>query len=336
MADGSADGIAAPAGRRLAVAPAAFESRGSVEDYLQRLNRESPVAERRISRWGEGAGAYLRLAAVAHPEAADSVFIGEAETSFALDVIAQARVPGAPYSVGLLLAGEMRVTTGGAEIAVRPGEGVIIDPAEVERTRFAAGSHFVEFSLPRSNLLRLGAELAPGSLDGAPRFMPWVDAALSQRLLFMATQAAQALHGGAPGAPVMFQRWTEMIALTLLHEQQTARPKAARPPAMPPAALRRALDFIDANAHADIVLADIAAAAGVSASSLLRLFTAHFGFSPGTFLRQVRLDRARAELKSGRAAPIREVAQRWGFANASKFSQAYWRRFGEWPRDARG
>ncbi len=76
------------------------------------------------------------------------------------------------------------------------------------------------------------------------------------------------------------------------------------------------------------MLSDIAAAACVSASSLLRQFNEHLGLSPGAFLRQVRLDRARNELRRGGSGSVRELAQRWGFQNASKFSQAYLRRFG--------
>jgi transcriptional regulator GlxA family with amidase domain len=131
----------------------------------------------------------------------------------------------------------------------------------------------------------------------------------------------------------MFERWTEMIALTLLHEQRASGSPEA--PTLQPRSLSRALDYIDANAHSDILLADIAAAACVSVSSLLRHFNEHLGQPPMAFLRQVRLDRARAELRQGDAGLIRDLAQRWGFQSAGKFSQAYLRRFGERPSEGR-
>lgn len=326
--------------RQLAVAPHRLDSRDLIQGYLHRLNEAAPLAERRILSWGDEPEGRLHVAAVAPAgQGPGQVFMGEAETSFDLEVRArQSAGPAAPYSVGLVLSGRMEVDLPDGRFVAGPGEGVIIDTAHVERTLLTAGSHFVEFSLPKHNLLRLGAELRPGDLDGAPRFQPLLHAPLARRLLGMAALAGESLHAGrdAHSAQVLLRRWTEMIGITLLDEHALANSPARRlVETAPPARLRRALDFIDANAHRDIELADISQAACVSASSLLRQFKSHLGLSPGAFLRQVRLDRARADLQGGHAGSIREIALRWGFENASKFSQAYQRRFGELPSDVR-
>src|SRR6185503_10522273 len=102
-----------------------------------------------------------------------------------------------------------------------------------------------------------------------------------------------------------------------------------------PAGLRRAIDFIQAHADGAIGLADIAEAACISVSSLLRHFQAHVGMSPYAFLRTVRLERAHEELTRGAPDDIRDIALRWGFQNASKFSRAYHEQFGERPSDTR-
>jgi AraC-like DNA-binding protein len=329
--------------RRLAVPASGFDTRDAIEAYLERLNRSSPLAQRDITQWGGGGTPRLRvgavpLAAIGAP--ADEVFMGEAQTSFGLDVRAQhAAAAGAPFSVGLVLAGSMRVTLAGGEYVAHAGEGVIVDPAAVERTQFGPGAHFVEFALPKQNLLRLGAELAPGGLAGTPHFAPVLPGPVAQRLLVMAMQTADVLRAERPGPAtrVMFERWMEMIALTLLHEHGAASAAQGMQSlaAAPPRSLSRALDYIDAHAQADILLADIAAAACVSASTLLRQFNQHLGQSPAAFLRQVRLDRARAELRRGATGSIRELAQRWGFQSAGKFSLAYLRRFGERPSQGR-
>lgn len=333
----------------LALPPAGLASdygtRLAIEAYLDRLNSSSPVARRDITEWGGSATPSLQIQAVLHaatPGApGDDIFLAESQTSFGLDVRARrAAASGAPYSVGLVLAGSFRVTLADGEHVARAGEGVIIDPAAVERSQLSANSHFVEFGLPRNHLLRLGAELAPGQLAGAPDFAPVLDRQLAPRLLFMARQAADLLRTTPPSTAtrVMFERWMEMIALTLLHEQRALpalQAGVAAGSGAPPRSLSRALDYIDAHAQDDILLADIAAAACISVSSLLRQFNEHVGQSPAAFLRQLRLDRARAELRQGWPGPIRELAQRWGFQSAGKFSQAYLRRFGERPRDAR-
>jgi AraC-like DNA-binding protein len=318
-----------------------FRSRAAIEDYLHRLNRSSPMAVRDITDWGVAAAPLLQVTAVpmvfeGAPE--EPIYIGESQNSFGLDVRSQrSAAVGSPYAVGLLLSGEMRVTSAAGEIVARAGEGLVIDFAESERMQVAVDTHFVEFALPKRNLLRLGAELTPGELDGTPQFAPLLPGPIAQRLLFMVRQAADVLREdpARPGARLLFERWMEMITLTLLHEQRARPPEAARTAGSPPRSLSRAVDYIDAHAQDDLLLSDIAAAACVSVSSLLRQFHDHVGQSPMACLRQLRLDRAHAELRRGHAGSIRELAQRWGFHSAAKFSQAYLRRFGERPGDAR-
>lgn len=318
-----------------------LRSRAAIEDYLHRLNRSSPMALRDITDWGRGQAPQLQVGAVpmVFADAPDEpLYIGESRHSFGLDVRAQrGAAVGAPYAVGLLLSGSMRVTSAGGEVVARAGEGLVIDFAESERMQVDGDTHFIEFALPKRNLLRLGAELAPGELDGAPRFAPLLAGPMAQRLLFMVRQACDMLRNEVerPGSRLLFDRWMEMIALMLLHEQRSHAPAPVRAGGGPPRSLGRALDYIDAHAQQELLLSDIAAAACVSVSSLLRQFNKHVGQSPMAFLRQLRLDRAHAELRHGHAGSIRELAQRWGFHSAAKFSQAYQRRFGERPAGVR-
>jgi AraC-like DNA-binding protein len=336
-----------PPSRLLAGPTLSLDGRDAIEGYLDRLNLASPVGDRRITQWGAPGSERLEVGAVMQAVEAPGrdawsteVFLGECHFGFGLDL--RTRNPAASpaaYAIGLPLAGDMSVSLAGAEVHAGAGEGVIIDPAEVERTRVSGGSHFVEFHLPKSEVLRLAGAWTAATDGRAPRFSPHLDARLAPRLLFMAAQAAHVLQvpGHPAGVRMLFQRWTEMIALTLLHEQQVdnALARRAGAPAPAPASLRRAIDFIQAHADGAIGLADIAEAACISASSLLRHFQAHVGMSPYAFLRTVRLERARAELARGTPDDIRDIALRWGFQNASKFSRAYQAQFGERPSDTR-
>jgi len=333
-----------PPGRRLlAVTPQVLDARDAIESHCDQLNRAAPAARRTVSGVGRGLDR-LSLSAVASPlpgARPDTPAIVEAQTGVGLDVLTRDRDAAGPsYSCMVVLDGHVGATLAQGEVAARAGTALIIDPAEVERTLVAADTHFIEFDLPKPLVLALGAELAPGAVGRAPRFDPHLRADLASRLLFVMVQAAHAVV--RPGASALdaqlgFRRWAEMAALTLLQEQPLAEgPLAsatARGPS--PASVRRALEYMAAHADRDILLSDVAAAACVSASSLLRHFNDHVGQSPGAFLRQLRLDRARAELRRGDIASVREVARRWGFENASKFSQAYQRRFGERPSDTR-
>lgn len=330
--------------RLLAVEPLRLQARDSIEHYLDALNRASPVAQRQIRRWAPNGHDWLGVSAVLHADSAGAqpteVFIGEGHFSFDVEM-ARRNADAAPdaYVVGLPVTGRLSVTIDGCETIAEAGEGTIVDPARVDHTVLSGEAHFVEFYLPRREMLRLAAEWAPGVEPHAPLFEPHLRAPLAQRLLFMATQAAQLLQapGPAAGKQMLFGRWIEMMGLCLLHEQPLAQAHTRRSAmiAPAPASLRRAVDFIHAHADTAIGLADIADAACVSVSSLLRQFSGHLGQSPFAFLRVVRLERARAELRGSGAQPVRDVALRWGFQNASKFTRAYQQQFGERPSETR-
>jgi len=92
------------------------------------------------------------------------------------------------------------------------------------------------------------------------------------------------------------------------------------------AALRRAVSFIDDNAHADITVIDIAAAAHVTCRAIQFAFRRHLNSTPTAYLRQVRLARAHADLllaDPGDGQTVTSVAARWGFPSASRFTAWY-------------
>jgi transcriptional regulator GlxA family with amidase domain len=55
--------------------------------------------------------------------------------------------------------------------------------------------------------------------------------------------------------------------------------------------------------------------------------------TPSGYLRKVKLERARDELRSGAAENIASVAYRWGFNHPGRFSALYRRAFGESPAE---
>jgi AraC-like DNA-binding protein len=331
------------------VAMTRIEGRRAIEDYVERLNRASCVAERRLVAWG-GAGDELSLGAVHGLDDAslDGLSLAECRMGVALALHARdaSAVSGACV-VGLPVTGRITALSRGREVSCGPGEGLLLDASEVEWSRVAPGTHFIEFTVPGSVIRRLAAEWAPGLAAGRPRFEPQISAPLARRLRAMAAEVACIAGEGANSdaaashvARAMIRRWVEMIGLTLLHEQPLVGARRALQPTRPggPAngTVRRALDFIHAHADSPIGLAEIAAAAHVSARTLLRHFDAQVGETPVACLRRVRLDGARAELQARPDATVRDIASAWGFQNASKFAEAYRQRFGETPAATRG
>ncbi|GAC1402785.1 MAG: hypothetical protein NVSMB60_19620 [Mycobacterium sp.] len=97
-----------------------------------------------------------------------------------------------------------------------------------------------------------------------------------------------------------------------------------------PETLRRALAFMHQNAHLDIGLSDIAAAIGVTPRTVQYMFRRHLGTTPLEYLRRVRLDRAHRDLQAANPAvdTVMEIAGRWRFSHAGRFSIAYKQAFG--------
>lgn len=100
--------------------------------------------------------------------------------------------------------------------------------------------------------------------------------------------------------------------------------------------VRRAIAFIEQDPHADISVADVAAAAHVSIRTVQLAFRRHLNTTPMRYLRNVRLDRVHCELLAadpGGAATVTEIANRWGFYNYSRFASQYRRAYGANPSD---
>ncbi|MEU4356823.1 helix-turn-helix transcriptional regulator [Streptomyces virginiae] len=98
--------------------------------------------------------------------------------------------------------------------------------------------------------------------------------------------------------------------------------------------LRRAVAFIEANAHRDITLTDIAASIPVTPRAVQYAFTRHADTTPLGYLRRVRLTRAHSELLSADpagATTVAGVAGRWGFAHQGRFAAAYRQEYGVAP-----
>lgn len=103
--------------------------------------------------------------------------------------------------------------------------------------------------------------------------------------------------------------------------------------AAPPQMVLDAEHFAESQAESDIRVEQMAQAAGVSASTLTRVFLKSRGYTPAAFAKRTRLGRARTLLETGAATTVIGVALRCGFANASRFTQDYQQAFGETPAE---
>jgi transcriptional regulator GlxA family with amidase domain len=130
---------------------------------------------------------------------------------------------------------------------------------------------------------------------------------------------------------------TQMVAAVMLRTFPSTTmtvPYLPSPGWAPPAAVRRAAEFMEAHAGEPVTTAQIAEAAGVTTRTLQDAFRRQHGITPAGYLRGIRLERAHQELAGADPASgvtVRAVARRWGWVRPSVFAWAYRQRFGVPP-----
>jgi len=148
--------------------------------------------------------------------------------------------------------------------------------------------------------------------------------------------AAQLVLGPVPLTPLAMAKATRRTAVALLRTFPHVMLVPAAP-AVPGARGRvlEAIEYMHARADTPITTTDVAEHVGLSIRGLQQGFQRQLHASPNAVLRGIRFDRVRAELRyhSPGSTTVAEVARRWGFAHAGRFSSAYAGRFGELPSE---
>lgn len=100
-----------------------------------------------------------------------------------------------------------------------------------------------------------------------------------------------------------------------------------------PATLEHAILFIETNADQPIGIGDVARAAGTTPRAVQLAFRRYLGTTPMGYLRQVRLERAHADLVASDPSShtVTGIAGRWGFAHTGRFAAQYASAYGVRP-----
>ena len=96
-------------------------------------------------------------------------------------------------------------------------------------------------------------------------------------------------------------------------------------------AIARIRDFIDAHLREPLSLNHLARSANISARGLQQAFQQHLGTAPMAYVRDRRLELARAELLRDHCLSVTDIALSCGFTHLSRFARYYRERFGETP-----
>ncbi len=245
------------------------------------------------------------------------------------------------YLVQIPLSGGAAIRNGSDAYDSDPGHAAVLNPHLPTAMDWSAGTRQVLVQISRSAMQdHLAAALGgpadrPLTFHGPMDLASGAGAALRRLVLWLVAET----DAGAPpfGAGLMARQIENAVLSGVIeaaehdHRAQIGRARAAPRPRH----LRLAEGFIDSHLDQQITLEDVAAAAGISPRALQLTFRQHRGTTPLGYWRDVRLDRAHADLEAGApGTSVTGVALKWGFGHFGRFSQVYRERFGVSPRDS--
>jgi AraC-like DNA-binding protein len=248
-------------------------------------------------------------------------------------------------TMGRVLRGSFSYRTGGDQSDNAPGDIFLI--AHPDSPYQAVNVDVdLEFAVIDPPLLAQVADAGPDSVAGHHRHQPFRFTGFHP----VSAQAARAWAitydyvrdhlAGTPAArePLLAGNAARLLlatALATFPNTVTREPGIEDRRDAHPVTLRRAVAFIDANAHRDVSPADVAAAAHVTIRTLQLAFRRHLDTTPGAYLRRVRLEHAHRDLVEADPAvlTVGAVAARWGFASHSRFTAHYHSVFGRAPSE---
>ena len=236
----------------------------------------------------------------------------------------------------LIVAGNCVISEHGKEYRAGPGNMVVVNPRREYRKTWIGVYDQMMFRIDKRHVAR-ALQLELGRDTAEIEFATLTTDASLGRLLTKVLESSRLDFVAAGLGHWRVERKLEDLLLTLLlsglpHTESEAF--SSLPMTIAPYYVKRTEEFIRGNAATDIAMADLVAAAGVSARALFYGFKRFRGMPPMAYLRAVRLDSAQRALKqtrTGRMTTVTEVAFQCGYLNLSRFARDYRMRFGESP-----
>lgn len=242
------------------------------------------------------------------------------------------------YLLLMPVRGYCAATYGEATVPIDPGTAYVVNPFAPIALHWKGKSALRVVKIDRGELERhleavadaparppvTFAPEAAHSLDALPGLGDFVDLLFADMDEPVPALSSRAGEGSA-----------EAMLLTLLLRRypNSAQPLLDRPGARAaPYYVKRVEEFIRLHAEEGPSLDAMVRIAGVSARTLFKGFRDFRGIGPVGYLKQVRLDRVRAEIAAARPGDtVTGIAGKWGFHHLGNFARDYRERFGETP-----
>jgi AraC family transcriptional regulator len=190
-------------------------------------------------------------------------------------------------------------------------------------------SHADEFAETGGRVLSV--EFAPGWLDRARAHAPMLDASAEFQggtPCWLMIRLRQELRQWDEVSPLAIEGLVLEIVATMIRRSDLERVRE------PPSWLRRARDLLHARFADNLTPEEVARAAGVHPTHLMRVFRQFQGCTLGDYLRQRRIDFACDRLTTTDASLV-EVALAAGFCDQSHFTKTFKRAMSLTPSEYR-
>lgn len=238
------------------------------------------------------------------------------------------------FLVQMPLAGWAHIECGEQTVDSGPDVASVLSPSDSTSMRWKGDCDQIMVRLSRALVERTLAVQLGRPLNDGVRFrlgFRWRDSGMWTSLLSYVLECARSAQD-LQRHRLVVTHIEQLVAATLLctHEHNHADAAPSRCGPVLPRHVRKVQDYLDAHAHEPIRGGELAQIAGVSLRSLYAGFKEFCGVSPMQYLKDLRLERARADLLAG-GGSVSGVALRWGFAHMGRFSADYRTRFGESP-----
>lgn len=249
-------------------------------------------------------------------------------------VVVEAPATGSRVAVTIPL-GPMAVRTD--EQRTVAGEGFVLadDRPTVMRPDPYAGA--VVIAADRALLDRALTRLSGGrhaTVEFGPR---WTHAVVAPSLIDATWRHVGEVLAANPAAPPVAVKALESMLLDaiLLGMPNSHSALLAAPRAEAPGHAERARLWLEEHHAEPLTIAELAAAVGLSIRQVQQVVRVAYGTTPSQLLREIRLERSRALLRSGAASSVSRAATDAGFTHLGRFAAAYRERYGELPSATR-
>jgi AraC-like DNA-binding protein len=246
------------------------------------------------------------------------------------------------YNLLIPLDGAIELKAGSRRVLSVPGTAGFVDDSSFSEAVYSERTKFRAIGVDHGEMVRYLSELIERPVARPLEFASNIDLASGAGLTIAA--AARALQAGLAGdapllrSPIAMQRMKETMIALLLEGVPHRFSDELRAPvaAVSPYYVKRAIEFMWANAYRPVSASEIAGECGVGVRALNSGFRRFKAMPMMAYLREIRLSAVRQELRDpASVAAIGEIAGKWGFTHLGRFSSEYEKRFGELPSQTR-